>query len=252
MAKVLWRIIRWTLGICMGYTAIMMLVILFIAPEPKPEEEWQVQLWIGIDLVLFVLTFLIFRSLFRKKNAGEQERIVLSARAIIQEPVVKLRFDQRHPGFVGFFERHSIRGIGIGYLTYFNQQNDNSVWGARWFSIGFLPIIPISVDHLVRSDEKATTLIPFVLKSTKLYNERIEIRAFPSKLKRQTFLFHYGFTIPALLVPVGLIAVLIFSYDYNWANSPLWAYLLGSLIWWGVIVYLNERWNNRHFLKTVF
>lgn len=254
MMKVLWRIIQWTLGIFLGYMAIVMLVFLFITlpPNVKPAEEWELQLWIAIDLVFFVLTFIIFRSLFKKKKPRKQERIVLSARTVRREPELKLRFDQRNPGFVGFFERISIRGIGISYLTYFNQQNDTSVWGARWFTIGFLPIIPISVDHLIRSDENATTLIPFVLKSTKLYNERIEIHAFPSKLKRQTFLFHYGFTVPALLAPIILIATLIFSCRYNLANSHLWAYLLGGILWWGVIVYVNERWNNKRFLNSTF
>jgi len=259
MKRILWRVIRWTLGIFLAYMSIVMLALLFIAipPNVKPAEDWELQLWIAIDLVLFVLTFIIFRSLFKKNKATEPERIILSARPVFKEPIgketgVQKRFDQRNPGFVGFFERLSIRGIGIKYLTYFNQQSDGSVWGARWFTIGFLPIVPISVDHLIRSQDQKTREFSFVAKSTKDFNKRIEMRAFPAQLKRQTFLFHYGFTVPALLVPVLLVTVLIFSYRYNLANSPLWAYLLGGLIWWGVIVYLNENWNNKHLLNSTF
>lgn len=251
MVKILWRITRWILAVFLGYMALGMLAFLFFGPEAKPEEKWQVQLWIGIDFVFFVLTFILFRSLFKKKKSTEPERIVLSARPIVKEPAIKLRFDQRHPGFVALFERVSFRGIGIKYLTYFNKLSDDSIWAARWFTIGFLPIIPISVDRLHR-DENSTPLFPFVFKSTKFYTDRIEIQAFPSKLKRVTFVVHYAFTLPALLAPVALIAVLIFSYGYNLANSPLWAYLLGGLIWWAGVVYLNENWNNKRLLNSKF
>lgn len=251
MKNILWRILRWVLGVCLGHMAIFMLLFLFVAPKPRPEEEWQVQLWIGIDLVLFVLTILIFRSLYKNRKPKQVEKVVLSARPIAKEKPIHRRFDQRNPGFVAFFERVSFRGIGIKYLTYFNKLGEDSVWGARWFTIGFLPVIPISVDRLIR-DENATPLFPMVSKTTKFYTDRLEIRPFPTKLKQRTFLIHYGLTVPALLAPVGVIAVLIFSYGYNLANSPLWAYLLGGVIWWGIVVYLNEKWNNTRLLKTSF
>lgn len=224
LKRILWRLVRWTLAISLGYFAIVILILLGVSytvgPKPKPEEEWQVWLVIGIELMLIFLTFIIFRSLFRKKKNAD-EPVVFSARKApvqtVPELIVRKRFDERNPGFTAFFERYRIQKIGIDYLTYSDLQEDGSVYASRWFIFGFFPIIPISLDRICKGDKERKTHIPFLVSSSRLFEERLEIRSMPRRLKRLTFLQVYALLLPGMLALAGLLVFYLLHPDLGFS-----------------------------------
>jgi hypothetical protein len=250
-----WRVVRWVLRIVLAYLSISILVLLVltftIGPKPKPDEEWQVYLVCGVELILIYLCFLTFKSLFKKKKP--EETLVYSARRpLAQEtPKVNTRFDQRYPRFIAFFERFRIKKIGIAYLTFLNQQEDGTVYATRWFIFGFLPLIPISMDRIRPSEEKTTVRIPFLASSTKLYEERIEIHPLPQRLKRLTLLQVYGLLLPGMFACLGLLLWFLFHPDLGVRNTPAWVYFVsfGGFI---ALVAYNEYWHTKRFLHRHF
>lgn len=229
-------------GFLMVAAVYMGIILIWAAPKAKPGEGWQVALVAAGIALFFLLGWFLWRKSRRMKKAETPS------------PQAKpgALFSERYPRLHYFLENFSLQGIGLHYLTYFDQQPDGSVRAAKWFTVAFMPVFPVQVDCIQVLEERDEIMIPMLWHRRKFRYTLHQSESFPRKLKWQTFLFYFGFFFPALFGPLVLFLWAIVTKRFPEGAGAFYLTAGAYFIWGILLVFLVDLWKKRWNLKRRF
>lgn len=240
MKKKFIRIMKLIFGIVLIVFGLLVTFAIISAGTPKQNEMYQLYIAIGINAFL-----LIGGSGLLLKYFKTREKKDLS----LTNSDKPLTFFDEYPQILRLIERYSMNGIGTKYFTYGNQMEDGSILAMKWFTIAWMPVIPIRQDRIKIIEENDTIYIPLVFWKSKFVYEKIDSFPINKKLRRITYIFYYALFLPALFLPI--VSLIVWSILVNFSSDTysFWLTVFGIFFYGIFCFFLEEKWNKKYFLN---
>lgn len=243
MKKKFIRIMKLIFGITLILFGLLVAFAIISAGTPKPNEMYQLYIAIGINAVVLIGGSLLVMKYFKTKEKKDLS---------VTNSDKPLTFFDKYPQILQLIERYSINGIGTKYFTYSNQLEDGSIMAMKWFTIAWMPVIPIRQDRIKIIEETDTIYIPFVFWNSKFEYEKIDSFPINKKLRKATYIFYYALFLPALLLPIVSLIVWSILTNFSSETYTYWLAVLGVFSFGICCYFLEEKWNKKYFLNKNF
>lgn len=166
----------------------------------------------------------------------------------LPEHILESRFYTNNPNLSKMLDGWSFNGFGTRYLTYSNKHNDGSFYATKWITMAYFPIIPL-YQQCIKIISENERIVPFVFSSSRMEIELLERIKLDKSLNNITYVFHYLFILPSLVLPVILMLVFIHELGILFPGTRFWWLILLYLAWGIFLFFLMNIWNKRLFLK---